>query len=105
MFDIIHDQLFEVIHDQLRTSQPQFDNSKTRARLNLSGNKIGADGTGRLHECWLSAPSLKWIEIGDKGALAGVPVQCPALVRHVVVFNTTQENLCVGQWMYKPCSC
>ena len=38
VFDIIHDQLFDIIHDQLRTSQPQFDNSKARSRLNLSGS-------------------------------------------------------------------
>jgi len=68
VFDIIHDQLFDIIHDQLRTSQPQFDNSKARSRLNLSGS------------------AQRWIVT-------------------LLFFNTTQENLCVGQWMYKPFFC
>jgi hypothetical protein len=38
VFDIIHDQLFDIIHDPLRSFQPQFDNSKARSRLNLSGS-------------------------------------------------------------------
>ena len=81
-----------------------------RARLNLSGNKIGADGTGsiagapvssgmrseirqHLQECWCSAQRwfvtllfLMSLKKRDKGAQG---------------HTWASRDLCVGQWMYK----